>query len=224
MSRKLRCLDLFAGAGGAGMGYHRAGFAVTGVDITAHSEYPFTAHTEDALEFLDRLDPGDFDLYHASPPCPRYSAATPAHRREDHPDLIGPVRDRLRGMGVLYVIENVPRAPLREPITLCGSMFGLPIRRHRLFESNIPMLAPSCQHHAQEIVYGVYGDHGDRVGAVPRPTGTSRGVKARDASHAGEVLGIDWVTEWHDLADAIPPAYTEFIARQAIEQIGGEAA
>lgn len=213
---KPRLLDLCAGAGGAAMGYHRAGFDVTGVDITPHDDYPFGLFIADAITFLDAwADVAEFDAVHASPPCPRYSVATPAKNRDHHPDLIEPIRERLVELDIPYVIENVPGAPLHNPVTLCGSMFGLQVRRHRLFESNIPLTAPACQHKGQ-VVFGVYGQHGDKNGAVPRPDGTSRGTKARDTRHAGEVTGIDWMTEWSDIADAIPPAYTEFIGRQLL--------
>jgi DNA (cytosine-5)-methyltransferase 1 len=118
------------------------------------------------------------------------------------------------------VIENVvgARKELDNPIMLCGSMFGLGVRRHRLFETNVPMLQPECDHASQPQVWGVYGDHGDAK-PVTRPNGTSRGNKARDAAHARQVMDIDWMTEWDDLADAIPPAYTEYIGAALLEHI-----
>ncbi|QSR25547.1 hypothetical protein CFH99_07915 [Nocardioides aromaticivorans] len=173
----------------------------------------------DAMTVLDCPDILDqFDVIAASPPCPRYSTATPQATRDKHPDLVPVVRAKLRDWGGDYVIENVPGAPLDNPIVLCGSMFGLGVRRHRLFETNVPMLQPECDHRNQPQVWGVYGDHGDRK-PVTRPDGSSRGNKARDAAHAREVMGIDWMTRWDDLADAIPPAYTEWIGRQLIDQI-----
>lgn len=215
----MRLLDLFAGAGGAGVGYHRAGFTIVGVDIAPHDDYPYPLFVSDALDFLDQwLDAGNFDAVHASPPCPRYSVATPAANRDNHPDLVAPVRERLQAWGGPYVIENVPGAPLHNPIQLCGSMFGLGVRRHRLFESNVPMLQPECDHASQPQVWGVYGDHGDKS-PVTRPDGSSRGNKARDAAHAGEVLGIDWMSRWEDLADSIPPAYTAWIGTQLLEAL-----
>lgn len=219
-----KLLDLFCGAGGAGVGYRRAGFKVTGVDIAPHDDYPFGLFVTDAIDFLDNWsNVGEWDAVHASPPCPRYSVATPAANRDSHPDLIEPVRARLIALGIPYVIENVPGSPLVDPVTLCGSMFGLQVRRHRLFESNIPIGQPTCQHRGQQV-YGVYGQHGDKQGAVARPNGTSRGTKARDAEHAREVMGIDWMSEWSDLADAIPPAYTEHIGRELITSIEARSA
>src|SRR5690606_3203660 len=105
-----------------------------------------------------------FDVIVASPPCPRYSTATPAATRDKHPDLVPPVRDALRAWGGPYVIENVPGAPLETPVRLCGSMFNLGVRRHRLFETNVPMLQPECDHRSQGATFGVYGDHHDRPG------------------------------------------------------------
>ena len=138
-----RLLDLFCGAGGAAMGYHRAGFTVVGVDINPQRHYPFEFHQADALEF----DVSGFDAIHASPPCQAFTAykRRPNHVG-DYPDLIWPTRQKLIASGVPYVIENIPKAPLLNPITLCGSSFGLDVRRHRLFESNVPLLAPPCDH------------------------------------------------------------------------------
>jgi len=217
-------LDLFCGAGGCSVGYARAGFEVVGVDIHPHADYPYPMFVADAIAFADEwLSAGNFDVVHASPPCPRYSSATPAANRDKHPDLVEPVRELLRDWGGPYVIENVPGSPLENPVTLCGSMFGLGVRRHRLFETNVPMLQPECDHRSQPQVWGVYGDHGDAK-PVTRPDGTSRGNKARDAAHAREVMGIDWMTSWDDLADAIPPAYTEWIGLQLLEHVGEVAA
>jgi DNA (cytosine-5)-methyltransferase 1 len=206
------------------MGYNRAGFDVIGVDIEHHPDYPFPMIVGDAMEYLSDRDFLDqFDVVHASPPCPRYSAATPAEYRDRHPDLVGPVRDALRAWGGTYVIENVPGAPLDHPVMLCGSAFGLRVRRHRLFESNAFLMSPGCVHGAQRSVVGVYGDHADRL-PVTRPDGTSRGVKASSVADAQDALGISWMSRWDDLADSIPPAYTEHIGDQLLTQITEAAA
>lgn len=215
-----KLLDLFCGAGGCSVGYHLAGFDVTGVDIEPHPDYPFPMIVGDAMTVLGCRDVLDaFDVVAASPPCPRYSVATPADSREKHPDLVGPVREALREWGGHYVIENVPNAPLEMPLTLCGSMFGLGVRRHRLFETNVAIMQPTCHHERQGVVYGVYGAHADRPGGWLRPDGTSRGLKATSVEHAQELMGIDWMSRWDDLADSIPPAYTEWIGRQLIEHL-----
>jgi DNA (cytosine-5)-methyltransferase 1 len=219
-----RLLDTFCGAGGCSVGYSRAGFDVIGIDIELHDDYPFPMVVGDAMTYL--ADPdwlALFDVVHASPPCPRYSAATPAANRDSHPDLVGPVREALRAWGGTYVIENVPGAPLDHPVMLCGSAFGLRVRRHRLFESNAFLMSPGCVHGAQRSVVGVYGDHADRL-PVLRPDGTSRGVKASSVADAQDALGIDWMTRWDDLADSIPPAFTEHIGSQILAQLEERAA
>lgn len=218
-SRRPRVLDLFCGAGGCSVGYHRAGYDVVGVDIQAHPDYPFPIVVTDAVavaripELLD-----GFDLVHASPPCPRYSHSTNAAAREKHPDLVPPVRDALKAWGGTWVIENVPGAPMTNAVILCGSMFGLGVRRHRLFDTNAPVMALHCDHKVQGPTIGVYGNP-DTLGAPRmRPDGSgSRGQKAGSVAEAQLLLGIDWMTDWDDLTDSIPPAYTEYIGRQILE-------
>ena len=213
-----RLLDLFCGAGGCSMGYHRAGFDVYGVDIEPHPDHPFELIAADALDVLrDRAFLSWFEAIHASPPCQGYSTATADHTR--HPRLIGEVRELLRVTQKPYVIENVQgaRPHMDHPVTLCGSAFGLRVRRHRLFESNVFLLPTQCNHALPAI--GVYGDHPDRPGGWLRPDGTSRGVKATSLEDAQDAMGIDWMTRWDDLADAIPPAYTEYIGAQLLDQL-----
>src|ERR1035437_665181 len=133
---KPRLLDLFCCAGGAAMGYHRAGFEVVGVDIKPQPHYPFEFHQGDALTYP--LE--GFDAYHASPPCQRFSAMQMIHHNQEvWPDLVDPIRQRLIATRKPYVIENVPATPLRVDLMLCGTMFGLRMPRHRIFESNITM-------------------------------------------------------------------------------------
>lgn len=213
-----KLLDLFCGAGGAGEGYRRAGYTILGADITDHPDYPGRFILADWADAL-RIYSDWADVIHASPPCPRYSTATPAHTRDKHPDLIGPVREALEATGKPYIIENVPGSPLRSPARYCGSSFNLRVRRHRLFETNFPLTPPPCDHKSQGPVVGVYGAHADRPGGWKRPDGTSRGVKATSVLDAGDALGISHMTTWSDLADSIPPAYTEHIGRQALAHI-----
>lgn len=231
-----RLLDLFAGAGGCAVGYHRAGFDVTGVDNEPHPDYPFELVQADALAVLRNGGSGwsrggrfvalrDFDVIHASPPCPRYSTMT-GPRRDEHPDLIPVVRDLLTAWGGTYIIENVEgaRRVMRHPVKLCGSSFGLRVRRHRYFESNGPLLwSMPCDHTAQGNPVGVYGDHPDSK-LYLRGNGTRRGAKAVSIEDAQDALGIDWITTWDDLADAIPPAFTEFLGSQLLEHLSVVAA
>ena len=138
---KPRLLDLFCGAGGAAMGYSRAGFEVVGVDINPQKNYPFEFRQADAMEFLDDLDGLEgYAAVHASPPCQAYSAGSRMRTgsAKVHPKLIEPIRDSLELLDISYVIENVVGAPLRRDFVLCGSMFDLPVRRHRIFETNWP--------------------------------------------------------------------------------------
>lgn len=192
------------------MGLHRAGFDVTGVDIKPQPRYPFTFVQADALEY--QLD--GFDFIWASPPCQAHSDLRSMYNAKSHEDLIPPIRERLAGSGVPWVIENVENAPLFNPLVLCGSMFNLvtgnaELRRHRLFESNFPLLGPDCVHGIRERVIGVYGGHGrDR----------RRNFNAQDFStdERREAMGIDWMTGV-ELSQAIPPAYSEFIGKQALK-------
>jgi DNA (cytosine-5)-methyltransferase 1 len=232
MSRP-RLLDLFCCAGGASAGYHAAGFDVTGVDIEPQPYYPFPFIQADALT----VDLSGYDVIAASPPCQRYSTATPTSRRDDHPDLVEPIRRRLReaverGDIWGYVIENVPGAPLIDPITICGDTLRLGVRRHRLFESNLDLHGTPC-HHDRDApavpVYGSYGQRGRRnpdVGESSLDAHQAAGEPSRnpvdgEASRgtptevARAAMGIDWMP-WPNLTQAIPPIYTAWIGVQLI--------
>lgn len=208
MSRPV-LLDLFAGIGGAAVGYHRAGFRVIGVDHIRRRDYPYRLMRADVMDVLG-WDLSRFDAIHASPPCQRW--ASPTAKPELHPDFITPVRAVLAELGVPYVIENVPRAPLIQAVQLCGSSFGLRVRRHRRFESNVPLWGKACAHDGKPPV-GVYGAHPEAK-PYPRANGTARGMRARTIAEAQRALGITWADQWDELAEAIPPAYTEWIGRQ----------
>lgn len=207
----MRILDLFCCQGGAGMGYLKSGFEVVGVDINPQPLYPFEFHQADALEYL-KAHGSEFDAVHASPPCQAYSTITPAEARGNHAQLIEPVREALIELGVPYVIENVEgaRKHLVNPTKLCGSAFGLRVRRHRYFETNWPLEGTTCQHKLQGQAVGVYGGHPDKR-EYRRPDGSSRGVKATSVEDASDALGgVDWMT-WKGMAECVPPAYTCYI-------------
>jgi DNA (cytosine-5)-methyltransferase 1 len=146
------------------MGYHRAGFDVVGVDLDAQPNYPFKFYREDALDVLRLLLSGgewhgyrleDFAVIHGSPPCQLFSVMSKSWNGKagEWPDLVAGVRGLLERTGKPYVIENVMGAPLLSPVKLCGSMFGLAVERHRLFESNVPLTAPACDHAAQALTW-----------------------------------------------------------------------
>ncbi len=207
----VRLLDLFCGAGGCSAGYSRAGFDVVGVDIAPQPNYPFEFHLSDALSYYPL---GDFDAIHASPPCQAFSLAT-RHRGNahaaTHPDLIEPTRDLLEGTGLPYVIENVAGAPIRHDVVLCGEMFGLRIHRHRYFELGgfFVWQQPHAAHHLGGALHNCHVEEG-----------YARQVVGNYSNHddASDAMGIDWMTR-RELAEAIPPAYTEFIGEQLLAQV-----
>jgi len=197
------------------MGYHRAGFEVVGVDINPQPRYPFEHHVGDAIEFA-RLHGHEFDAVHASPPCQTFTA----YRRrgagvgDDYLNLIPETREVLQEIGRPYVIENVEmaRGELIDPVCYCGSSFGLNVRRHRLFESNMPLNPPPCDHAWQTPRFPPATNRTNlrrtvEVGVWRIPLATQR-----------EAMGIDWM-ELRELSEAIPPAYTEHIGRQLISHL-----
>lgn len=229
-----RLLDLFCGAGGCSVGYERAGFDVVGVDIRPQPNYPFEFRQGDALRVLVEncpdashdadyvgwvlgclcTDVEGFDAVHASPPCQAFSSARVIHGRE-HVDLLTPMRALLEKTGLPWVIENVPGAPMRRDLILCGSMFRLGtathgLQRHRWFEFSDAALAPAlvspCWHEKPRI--SVFGKGGDQY---------------HDKHAWAEAMGIDWMST-REMAQAIPPAYTELIGHQLLQHIRQKAA
>ena len=218
MSKRPLLLDLFCGAGGAAMGYYRAGFDVVGVDIERQKHYPFEFHQADALTFP--LD--GYDAIHASPPCKADSIISKnlgyAGR---HISLIGQTRTRLESSMRPWIMENVPGAPLRNWVVLCGSSFGLGIpeygwylRRHRLFESNVFVWSTSCQHRGLAIT--ICGD------GTPKPIHIKIGRTITKAEKC-RLMGINWMTG-KEISQAIPPAYTEWLARPLLQAIASRLA
>jgi DNA (cytosine-5)-methyltransferase 1 len=214
-------LDLFCGGGGAGMGYHRAGWDVVGVDIEPQPDYPFTFVQGDALALLPdlvrRYRPA---LVHASPPCQSSSPMTRANvyaDRDAHVNLIPPTRDALRASGLPYVIENVNtrKAALIRPVVLCGTTFGLSVYRHRGFETDLPLVRPAHSPHTLRCAPNSYLP----TAARPMMTVTGRNghhSKAWQAA-AAAVMGVEWMTGLNQVCESIPPAYTECVGRQARE-------
>ncbi len=215
-----RILDLFCGAGGAGMGYYRAGFTVVGVDIKPQPRYPFGFVQADALEFLI-AHWREFEAIHASPPCQLFSAATMCRGGStlDHPDLVTPTLSFLGTLDRSWIIENVPRAPLGYWNTwLCGLMFGLKVLRHRRFAGSSLILAPPHPSH-RGIRIGVNGfvcvaGHGEASRSIRRRTPPD----CRNKASWSRAMGIDWMTR-SELSQAIPPAYTEYLGRHLLRQL-----
>jgi len=208
----VRVLDLFCGAGGAAMGLHRAWpeAEIIGVDIEPQPRYPFTFVQADATR--PPVRPEDFDFIWASPPCQKHSALVHLHPARSYACHIYDTRAMLLACGKPYVIENVPGAPLKTTFMLCGSSFGLKVRRHRIFEASQPILVPRCEHGHQGRPIDVSGTGGRRVNRRPDDHGGNTN-KPRNLREAQEAIGIDWMRR-RELAQAIPPAYSEFIAQQ----------
>jgi DNA (cytosine-5)-methyltransferase 1 len=241
-----KILDAYCCQGGAGMGYHQAGFDVYGIDKDPQPRYPFALHQGDvitalatlltggALDFHHRdgrgewLTLADFVAAHTSPPCQAYSITRHTHQIT-HPELMESTREGLIATGLPYVIENVVGAPLLDPLMLCGSEFdltatdtdGTPLRleRHRLFESNVFLLgAGGCRHNRRIQVAGAYGGgSSDRRHAREVRRGGYTPTKAVRSALLG---GVDWMT-MHGQAQAVPPAYTEFIGAQVLDHLSG---
>lgn len=238
-----RILDLFCGAGGAAWGYHKAGFDVVGVDNRPQERYRLEFHHGDALQVLRDLIDGswlptdtgahyvlaDFDAIHASPVCKLWSAATPAWARSNHADQLTPTRALLQQTGQPWVIENVPGAPLRPDFKICGCVVGLPeIERERWFETSgwhSYDLRPPCCHLVQPVTVAGHGEpSGPRlkraqvISVVGGGRDKAKPRRNADVSDWRRVMGIDWMTR-DELAQAIPPAYTEYVGRQLMEYL-----
>ena len=208
----MKLLDLFCGAGGASVGYRRAGFEVVGVDIVDQPNYPYEFIQADALE----IDLSGYDAIHASPPCQNYCWATARHRAKGktYPDLIGATRDLLIDSGKPYVIENVPTAPLINPTYLEGTMFGLGVIRRRCFETNWWLPQPMYIKHRKPI------KQLSKIGPIRILTKSAYCSVAGNGADGWscrvadwrEAMGIDWMTR-EEIKQAIPPAYTEYIGQ-----------
>jgi DNA (cytosine-5)-methyltransferase 1 len=230
MSKPL-LLDLFCCAGGAAKGYADAGFEIIGVDIQPQPHYPFKMFVDNALQCMEVLLSGqvwngyhlsDFDIIHASPECKAYTNCN-LSPKESYLKLICAMRTRLQVSGKPYIIENVVGAKrdLRASLMLCGSMFGLPMQRHRLFEignTDLFVMPPGpCDHTGETIaVYG-HSVWDSSLPGTPRRDG-----KRRPDSVSIEIgrraMGISWMTI-NELSEALPPAYTQWIGTQILSQL-----
>lgn len=215
-TKQFKALDLFSGAGGCSVGYHRAGFEMTGVDHRPMPRYPYEFIQADALEYVAEHG-HEYDFIHCSPPCQGYSRMRhlPWLKDRVYPMLIDATRAALEATGKPWVIENVEDAPLRSGITLCGASFGLKVYRHRRFESNILLLAPPHRPHQHTI------GHGHLINTRMSGSGVGENGFVTVAGHrypfaAGcAAMGIDWMTK-AELNQSIPPPFTEYVGRQLI--------
>jgi DNA (cytosine-5)-methyltransferase 1 len=207
MTRPL-LLDLFCGAGGAAAGYHRAGFDVIGVDNRPQPHYPFTFIQADALDVLCMIAAGKPlqgrypDAIHASPVCLGFARVTDWRGdRGKYPDTLTPALELLPRTGIPWVVENVQEAPLRPDYLLCGSQFGLAVRRHRVFQTSwgSAQLTAPCWHHGGLLVF----EH------------------KQERAYA-EALGCGWMTN-REARQAIPPAYTEYLGGDLMREVAGQA-
>ncbi|WP_326807861.1 SAM-dependent methyltransferase [Streptomyces sp. NBC_01775] len=207
--RRPRLLDLYSCQGGAAKGYADAGFDVVGVDKDPQPRYPYAFVQADALDFVRKHGAG-FDFIHASPPCQLDSDCQRIQART-HPDLIAPTRAALQATGRPWVMENVRGAlpKLREPVMLCGAMFGLHTYRHRYFETGggLTLVQPPHPAHTapqakmgRPVPEGHFGQYVGNFSGVPQ---------------ARTVLGVPWMNR-DGIRECIPPAYTEHVGRAAL--------
>lgn len=221
---KPRLLDLYCCAGGAGMGYARAGFDVIGVDVVRHKNNPHPVILADALSLCPKWIAANFDAVHASPPCQGYTTMRHAPGAKGAPRLIGQTRELLQETGLPWVIENVEAAEdeMRNPALLCGTMFGLEsqghdLQRHRLFELSFQVAPLACRHTERPVI-GVYGGHARNRSAKRGGRGTKDTWDGGHKAAASEALGIDWMN-LAEMSEAIPPAYTEYLGLQLLAAI-----
>lgn len=216
--RKPRLLDLFCCAGGAGVGYSKAGFDVVGVDINRQPNYPLAFIQADALT-LDSNFLASFDAIHASPPCQAYSDLAKRNgNADDWPRLIEPIRAILMRTGLPYIIENVSGAPLRNPVVLCGTMFPeLRVLRHRLFEANFLIMTPPHKKHPKVHTFDRRKAHYGKTDEWKDFVQVTGGGNCTIAA-ACQAMGINWMTK-NELNESIPPAYTLLIGKQLMRHL-----
>lgn len=218
----MKLLDLFCCAGGAAVGYQRAGFtSVTGVDIAPQPHYPYKFIRADAIEYL-AAHGHEYDAIHASPPCQVHSDLAKLHRSKGlaydlrHKDFIPQTRALLQSIGTPYVIENVEGAPLIAPVILCGTMFNLRVIRHRLFECNFPVFQPDhVRPHPLVFTHDKRKRHYGKLDPYTAFVQVTGGGNCPIES-AKKAMGIDWMNK-KEMNEAIPPAYTEYIGKYLLQ-------
>lgn len=216
----MRVLDLYCGAGGAAVGYFMAGLEPTGVDLEPRN-YPFEIHYDDAIGWVDAIGWEEFremgfDLIHASPPCQHFTRYRNNVKdiADRYEDLIAPTRDLLDSIGLPYVIENVPGAPIREDLMLCGSMFGLDVRRHRIFEiKGFTVPQPLCNHKVWQR-----RKYKPSTGRKNKRFTIEVGAWNEPLEDQKDAMGMTWDLTLRELSEAIPPRYTKFIGDAFMQQ------
>jgi len=212
-------LDCFCGAGGASVGLHRAGYDVVGLDLFPQPRYPFPFVRGDALR--PPFDLRRFDLIWASPPCQAHTSLKSMPDAREHANLIPATRAMLQASGVSYVMENVPGAPLINPTTLCGTMFGrgvddADLRRHRLFETSFPVLPLRCRHDGRRRTIGIYGE-----GCRDSRRKFDKSIPEFTVEHGRVAMDITWMTT-AELSQAVPPDFAEYLGLMARAAAGAD--
>jgi DNA (cytosine-5)-methyltransferase 1 len=211
----MKLLDLYCGAGMASDGYKQAGFFdITGVDINPQPDYPYTFIQADAIEFLKNENLDEWDVIHASPPCQAHTRAKHLRKAQGgtskYMDLLTPTLEVLNNLSKTWVVENVPGAPgMDSAVIECGSAYGLGVRRHRLFMSNVQLVGSGCDHASQGRPWGVYHVMGDSI-----PKG---GRTVKTLQQGWEVMGVDREIPWNSLKEGFPPVYTKHIGEQVLD-------
>jgi DNA (cytosine-5)-methyltransferase 1 len=226
-SRQKKLLDLCCMAGGTSMGYHMAGFQVTGVDIDRQPNFPFEFMRDDITQITDKQAitiRRNFDAVAASPPCKGYGVIKTLSSPH-HPKLIPYVRELFEFIDLPYIIENVVGAPLSAPVQVCGSGLGLRVQRHRLFESNCDLIGVRCNHRWQDrdlrYLQIPNGRGSERMRGIVYVYGRGDGSHFRNYSQRAiwsHAMGIDWMSI-DELSQAIPPLYTYHLGQQLMEYV-----
>jgi DNA (cytosine-5)-methyltransferase 1 len=229
--RQPTLIDLYCCAGGAAVGYHRAGFRVIGYDKDPQPNYPFEFRQADVLSLDPEALQAEADALHASPPCQHHSRTANIHpegrtggykepraraAKADHPDLINPTRDLLNATGLPWIMENVPEAPLRNPVILCGLMFGLKVYRHRKFELNWPLSLSLPSHGPHDGWTNTTKGYSSHANGASMITVAGKNFNLNDGKAA---MGVDWAATQAEVAQMIPPAYTEWLGRQLMGRV-----
>lgn len=228
MNGRPLALDLFCCAGGSAVGLHRGGFDIVGVDIKWQPNFPFEFVNADALEYLVKIIDNGWRLpdgrrvhaVNASPPCQFYCALARGtnNNTEDYPALIEPTRELLAeatAAGIPWIIENVAKWALVDPIKLCGEMFGLQVIRHRWFETNYDMAQPAHPKHRGRVAGWRHGQTYEGYYYAVYGNGGQKGTLA-DWKRA---MGISWMQTKAELVEAIPPRYLEFLGAELFKVV-----